>query len=92
MNSGVAVGRPAITGWRMAGVILAVRLCLAGDSRSRIPRAGEAYPGGGNHLAEGGEERRITYMIGIPLVITSPEWSGSERWPPRAVHDQHRAS
>jgi nitrate reductase alpha subunit len=83
MDSGVAQGRPAITSAeRMADVILA----LSGTSNGRLAVAGfkelEKRTGRGLvHLAEGSEERRITYADTqarpVP-VITSPEWSGSE--------------
>jgi nitrate reductase alpha subunit len=83
MDSGVAQGRPAITNAeRMADVILA----LSGTSNGRLAvegfRALEKRTGQHLiHLAEGSEERRITYADTqarpVP-VITSPEWSGSE--------------
>ncbi|MGE2689874.1 nitrate reductase subunit alpha [Mycolicibacterium pulveris] len=83
MNSGVAEGRPAITSAeRMAEVILA----LSGTTNGRLAvdgfrdlerRTGRRLA----HLAEGSEERRITFADTqarpVP-VITSPEWSGSE--------------
>jgi nitrate reductase / nitrite oxidoreductase, alpha subunit len=83
MDSGAAQGRPAITSAeRMADVILA----LSGTSNGRLAvegfrelekRTGRSLA----HLAEGSEERRITYADTqarpVP-VITSPEWSGSE--------------
>jgi nitrate reductase alpha subunit len=83
MNSGPAEGRPAITtAERMADVILA----LSGTSNGRLAVEGfrELERRTGRplvHLAEGSEERRITYADTqarpVP-VITSPEWSGSE--------------
>ena len=83
MNSGPAQGRPAITtAERMADVILA----LSGTSNGRLAVEGfaELEKRTGRrlvHLAEGSEERRITYADTqarpVP-VITSPEWSGSE--------------
>ncbi len=83
MDSGAAQGRPAInTAERMADTILA----LSGTSNGRLAvegfrqlekRTGRRLV----HLAEGSEERRITYADTqarpVP-VITSPEWSGSE--------------
>ncbi|MDA4109610.1 nitrate reductase subunit alpha [Mycolicibacterium holsaticum] len=83
MDSGVAQGRPAITSAeRMAEVILA----LSGTTNGRLAvdgfrdlerRTGRQLA----HLAEGSEERRITFADTqarpVP-VITSPEWSGSE--------------
>src|SRR5262249_21740678 len=83
MDSGAAQGRPAITSAeRMADVILA----LSGTSNGRLAVEGfrELEKRTGRklaHLAEGSEERRITYADTqarpVP-VITSPEWSGSE--------------
>jgi nitrate reductase alpha subunit len=83
MDSGAAQGRPAITtAERMADVILA----LSGTSNGRLAVEGfkELEKRTGRrlvHLAEGSEERRITYADTqarpVP-VITSPEWSGSE--------------
>src|SRR5690606_38365604 len=83
MNSGAGAGRPAITtAERMADVILA----LSGTSNGRLAVEGfrELERRTGRrlvHLAEGSEERRITYADTqarpVP-VITSPEWSGSE--------------
>jgi nitrate reductase alpha subunit len=83
MDSGPAEGRPAITtAERMADVILA----LSGTSNGRLAVEGfaELEKRTGRrlvHLAEGSEERRITYADTqarpVP-VITSPEWSGSE--------------
>ena len=83
LNSGVAQGRPAITtAERMADVILA----LSGTSNGRLAVEGfrELERRTGRelvHLAEGSEERRISYADTqarpVP-VITSPEWSGSE--------------
>ena len=83
MDSGPAQGRPAITtAERMADVILA----LSGTSNGRLAVEGfrELEKRTGRrlvHLAEGSEERRITYADTqarpVP-VITSPEWSGSE--------------
>ncbi|CFG80965.1 nitrate reductase subunit alpha [Mycobacterium tuberculosis] len=98
MNSGVAVGRPAITtAKRMADVILA----LSGTCNGRLAvegflelekRTGQRLA----HLAEGSEERRITYADTqarpVP-VITSPEWSGSEsggrRYAPFTINIEH---
>ena len=84
MNSGVAVGRPAITtaaadGRRHAA---AVRNDATAGSRSRVSTSWRSAPvSGSSHLAEGSEDRRITYADTqarpVP-VITSPEWSGSE--------------
>jgi nitrate reductase alpha subunit len=82
-DSGAAAGRPALdTDVRMADTILA----LAWTSNGRLAvesfrvlekRVGKPL----RHLAEGSEERRITYADAqarpVP-VITSPEWSGSE--------------
>ncbi|MEU4413505.1 nitrate reductase subunit alpha [Nocardia salmonicida] len=83
MNSGVAVGRPALeTAEKMAEAIL----MLSGTSNGRLAVAGfeELDRRTGRHmveLAEGSEERRITFAETqsrpVP-VITSPEWSGSE--------------
>ncbi|OBB62171.1 nitrate reductase subunit alpha [Mycobacterium sp. 852013-51886_SCH5428379] len=83
LNSGPAAGRPAITtAERMADVVLA----LSGTSNGRLALEGfrqlERRTGRPlAHLAEGSEERRITYADTqarpVP-VITSPEWSGSE--------------
>lgn len=83
MDSGPAQGRPAITSAeRMADVILA----LSGTSNGRLAVEGfrELEKRTGRplvHLAEGSEERRITYADTqarpVP-VFTSPEWSGSE--------------
>ncbi|HZM66905.1 MAG TPA: nitrate reductase subunit alpha [Nakamurella sp.] len=83
MGSGAGAGRPAIdTDVKMADTILA----LSGTSNGRLAvegfrqlerRTGRPLV----HLAEGNEERRITYADTqarpVP-VITSPEWSGSE--------------
>ena len=83
MGSGAGAGRPAIdTDVKMADTILA----LSGTSNGRLAvegfrqleqRTGRPLV----HLAEGSEERRITYADTqarpVP-VITSPEWSGSE--------------
>ena len=83
MNSGAAAGRPAITtAARMADVLL----LLSGTTNGRLAvegfrelekRTGQRLA----HLAEGSEERRISYADTqarpVP-VITSPEWSGSE--------------
>ena len=99
MDSGPAQGRPAITtAERMADVILA----LSGTSNGRLAVEGfaELEKRTGRrlvHLAEGSEERRITYADTqarpVP-VITSPEWSGKrDRWAPvRAVHGEHRGA
>ena len=83
LDSGAAAGRPAITtAERMADVILA----LSGTSNGRLAVEGfrelERRTGRPlTHLAEGSEEKRITYADTqarpVP-VITSPEWSGSE--------------
>ncbi|MGN5239842.1 MULTISPECIES: nitrate reductase subunit alpha [unclassified Rhodococcus (in: high G+C Gram-positive bacteria)] len=83
MNTGAGAGRPAITtAERMADVILS----LSGTSNGRLAVEGfrELERRTGRrlvHLAEGSEERRITYADTqarpVP-VITSPEWSGSE--------------
>nr|WP_206040107.1 nitrate reductase subunit alpha [Rhodococcus sp. HNM0563] len=83
MNTGAGAGRPAITtAERMADVILS----LSGTSNGRLAVEGfrELEKRTGRrlvHLAEGSEERRITYADTqarpVP-VITSPEWSGSE--------------
>lgn len=83
MDSGAAEGRPAITtAAHMADVILALsgttngRLAVQGF-RELEERTGRSLV----HLAEGSEERRITYADtqARPMpVITSPEWSGSE--------------
>ncbi|BDT87352.1 nitrate reductase subunit alpha [Nocardia cyriacigeorgica] len=83
MNSGPAEGRPAVNAAeRMADTILA----LSGTSNGRLSVEGfrELEKRTGRplvHLAEGSEERRITYADAqsrpVP-VITSPEWSGSE--------------
>jgi nitrate reductase alpha subunit len=81
--SGAAAGRPAIdTAVKMADTILS----LAWTSNGRLAvesfkalekRVGKPLI----HLAEGSEEKRITYADAqarpVP-VITSPEWSGSE--------------
>ncbi|MGV0792269.1 nitrate reductase subunit alpha [Mycolicibacterium sp. XJ1819] len=98
MSSGAAAGRPAITtAARMAEVILA----LSGTSNGRLAvegfrelekRTGQRLA----HLAEGSEERRITFADTqarpVP-VITSPEWSGSEtggrRYAPFTVNIEH---
>ena len=83
MNSGTAQGRPAInTAERMADAILA----LSGTSNGRLAVEGfrELERRTGRrlvHLAEGSEERRITFadVQARPVpVLTSPEWSGSE--------------
>ncbi|HSK26199.1 MAG TPA: nitrate reductase subunit alpha [Jiangellales bacterium] len=82
-DRGAAAGRPALdTDVKMADTILA----LAWTSNGRLAvegfkalerRVGKPL----HHLAEGSEERRITYADAqsrpVP-VITSPEWSGSE--------------
>ncbi len=83
LSSGPGAGRPAITtAERMADVILALsatsngRLAVEGF-RELERRTGRRLV----HLAEGSEERRITYADTqarpVP-VLTSPEWSGSE--------------
>ena len=100
LDSGPAAGRPAMTtAARMADVILA----LLGTSNGRLAvegfrelerRTGKPLA----HLAEGSEERRITFADTqarpVP-VITSPEWSGSEtggrRYAPFTVNiEQHK--
>ncbi|MFE1592933.1 nitrate reductase subunit alpha [Nocardia sp. NPDC058705] len=83
MNSGVAVGRPALdTAEKAAETIL----MLSGTSNGRLSVEGfkELDRRTGCHmveLSEGSEERRITFAETqsrpVP-VITSPEWSGSE--------------
>lgn len=83
MSSGAGAGRPAVdTAEKMAETILA----LSGTSNGRLAVAGfrELEKRTGRplvHLAEGSEERRITFADTqarpVP-VITSPEWSGSE--------------
>ncbi|EUA50370.1 respiratory nitrate reductase, alpha subunit domain protein [Mycobacterium xenopi 3993] len=98
MNSGAGQGRPAITtANRMADVIL----LLSGTSNGRLAvegfrelekRTGQRLA----HLAEGSEEKRITYADAqarpVP-VITSPEWSGSEaggrRYAPFTINIEH---
>jgi len=98
MNSGAGQGRPAITtANRMADVIL----LLSGTSNGRLAvegfhelekRTGQRLA----HLAEGSEEKRITYADTqarpVP-VITSPEWSGSEtggrRYAPFTINIEH---
>ncbi|CAM3126508.1 nitrate reductase subunit alpha [Mycobacterium intermedium] len=98
LNSGVAVGRPAITtAQRMADTILA----LSGTCNGRLAVEGflELEKRTGQRLAqlaEGSEERRITYADTqarpVP-VITSPEWSGSEtggrRYAPFTINIEH---
>ncbi|MEO8813669.1 MAG: nitrate reductase subunit alpha [Mycobacterium sp.] len=83
LDSGVGLGRPAITtGARMADVLLA----LSGTTNGRLAVEGfrELEKRTGRRLAdlaEGSEEKRITYADtqAAPCpVITSPEWSGSE--------------
>ena len=83
MGHGAGAGRPAIdTAIKMGDTILA----LSGTSNGRLAvegfrqlerRTGRPLV----HLAEGNEEKRITYADTqarpVP-VITSPEWSGSE--------------
>ncbi len=83
MNSGAAVGRPAVTtDERMADVMLLLsgtcngRLAVEGF-RELEKRTGQRLA----HLAEGSEDRRITYADtqARPVQVnTSPEWSGSE--------------
>ena len=83
MDSGAGAGPPGDhTAERMADTILA----LSGTSNGRLAVEGfkqlEKRTGRRlTHLAEGSEERRITYADTqarpVP-VITSPEWSGSE--------------
>jgi nitrate reductase alpha subunit len=83
MFGGTADGRPALdTDAKMAEAILALsgttngRLAVQGF-RTAEQRVGRPLA----HLAEGSEERRITFpdtqARPVP-VITSPEWSGSE--------------
>ncbi|WP_406404378.1 nitrate reductase subunit alpha [Streptomyces sp. NBC_00879] len=83
MLGGAGDGRPALdTDARMADAILALsgstngRLAVQGF-RTAEQRVGQPLA----HLAEGSEERRITFADTqaqpVP-VITSPEWSGSE--------------
>ncbi|HEU4492227.1 MAG TPA: nitrate reductase subunit alpha [Jiangellales bacterium] len=82
-DRGAAAGRPALdTDVKMADAILALawtsngRLAVEGF-RALEKRVGRPL----HHLAEGSEERRITYADAqarpVP-VITSAEWSGSE--------------
>jgi len=83
MNSGAAQGRPAVsTDERMADVMLLLsgtcngRLAVEGF-RELEKRTGQRLA----HLAEGSEDRRITYADtqARPVSVnTSPEWSGSE--------------
>ncbi|QNG19150.1 nitrate reductase subunit alpha [Rhodococcus triatomae] len=83
MSSGAAAGRPALdTADKMCETILT----LSGTSNGRLAVEGfrelERRTGRNlAHLAEGSEERRITFADTqarpVP-VITSPEWSGSE--------------
>ncbi len=83
MNSGAAEGRPAVTtDERMADVMLMLsgtcngRLAVEGF-RELEKRTGQRLA----HLAEGSEDRRITYADtqARPVQVnTSPEWSGSE--------------
>ncbi|MGF2944303.1 nitrate reductase subunit alpha [Mycobacterium sp. Lab-001] len=83
MNSGAAQGRPAVTtDERMADVMLLLsgtcngRLAVEGF-RELEKRTGQRL----THLAEGNEDRRITYADtqARPVQVnTSPEWSGSE--------------
>ena len=83
LDSGAAAGRPAVTtGERMVETILR----LSGTTNGRLAvdgfrdlerRTGQRLA----HLAEGNEEKRITYADtqAAPVqVIASPEWSGSE--------------
>jgi nitrate reductase alpha subunit len=83
MLGGVSDGRPALdTDAKMAEAILA----LSGTTNGRLAvqgfRALERSVGRPlAHLAEGSEERRITFadtQAGPVPVISSPEWSGSE--------------
>jgi len=83
MSSGAGAGRPALdTDAKMAEAILALsattngRLAVQGF-RELERRVGRPLA----HLAEGSEERRITFadtQAGPVPVISSPEWSGSE--------------
>ncbi|MFY2861685.1 molybdopterin-dependent oxidoreductase, partial [Mycobacterium sp. THU-M104] len=83
MSSGAAQGRPAVTtDERMADVMLLLsgtcngRLAVEGF-RELEKRTGQRL----THLAEGNEDRRITYADtqARPVQVnTSPEWSGSE--------------
>ncbi|MFD4294943.1 nitrate reductase subunit alpha [Rhodococcus sp. NPDC058505] len=83
MSSGAAAGRPALdTAEKMCEAVLR----LSGTSNGRLAVQGfrqlEQRTGRQMvHLAEGSEERRITFADTqarpVP-VITSPEWSGSE--------------
>ncbi|TQF66979.1 nitrate reductase subunit alpha [Rhodococcus spelaei] len=83
MSSGVGAGRPALdTDVKMCDAILK----LSGTTNGRLAVEGfkELEKRTGRplaHLAEGDEEKRITYADTqsrpVP-VITSPEWSGSE--------------
>ena len=97
-DRGAAAGRPALdTDVKMADTILA----LSGTTNGRLAVAGfealEHRVGKPlHHLAEGAEERRITYADTqarpVP-VITSAEWSGSEtggrRYAPFTVNVEH---
>jgi nitrate reductase alpha subunit len=83
MLGGVADGRPALdTDAKMAEAVLA----LSGTSNGRLALQGfrqleERVGRPLAHLAEGAEDRRITFADTqaqpVP-VLTSPEWSGSE--------------
>ncbi|MQA79635.1 MAG: nitrate reductase subunit alpha [Streptosporangiales bacterium] len=83
MLGGVGEGRPALdTDAKMAEAILT----LSGTTNGRLAvqgfRGAEGRVGRSlAHLAEGSEEKRITFadtQAGPVPVITSPEWSGSE--------------
>lgn len=81
--SGPAAGRPALdTDVKMADTILSLAWTTNGRLAVESFEALEKRVGRSlRHLAEGSEERRITYADAqarpVP-VITSPEWSGSE--------------
>jgi nitrate reductase alpha subunit len=83
MAGGAADGRPALdTDAKMAEAILALSATTNGRLAVQGFRAAQRRVGRPlAHLAEGSEERRITFADTqarpVP-VITSPEWSGSE--------------
>ncbi|HSI94132.1 MAG TPA: nitrate reductase subunit alpha [Jiangellaceae bacterium] len=83
MLGGPADGRPALdTDIKMAEAILALSATTNGHLAKQGFQAAERRTGRPMaHLAEGSEERRITFADTqaqpVP-VITSPEWSGSE--------------
>ena len=83
MGHGAGAGRPAIdTAIKMADTILALSGTPTDGLRWKGFRQLERRTGRPLvHLAEGNEEKRITYADTqarpVP-VITSPEWSGSE--------------